>query len=128
MEDAGFGPVNDPEQRKRFTDATGNWSELLHELGMRIRPNPSHWQEYVNNFYLNVDWLEQVGLVSEARPLLKVMHEYGDAFSERWRFRKKKSRPCSKVNIRHYYPKCYYGQICWVSCKSSVEKSGVSTG
>lgn len=82
MEDVGFGPVNNPEQRKLFTGATGNWGEILHELGAQIRPNPTHWQECVKNFDLNIDWLERVGLKFEACPLLKSMNEYGDILED----------------------------------------------
>jgi hypothetical protein len=77
MADAGFGPVHDRDQRELFTAATGNWGELLHELGARIHENTARWKEIVEQYGAEsgIPWLERENLMAAALPVLEAMRD-----------------------------------------------------
>lgn len=80
MEDASFGPINDPDERSLFTDVTGNWSEMLHALGDRIRPNLSLWADTVTDFGANPErrWSDELALPVDKLHVLRTLHDLGE--------------------------------------------------
>lgn len=49
MVDAGFGPGSGPGC-ERFVEVTGNWGDLLHELGRRCQSSPHRWPDHLTDF------------------------------------------------------------------------------
>jgi hypothetical protein len=64
-----------------FTNATGNWGEMLHALGDRIRPNLAAWEETVKDFHANVDhaWFEDLAVPTETLQVLRTLNDLGEA-------------------------------------------------
>jgi hypothetical protein len=74
--DIGLTTTNS-EGFKRITEVTGNWSLLLHELGIQSRSGTHRWKEHLEN--IESEWLATVrtspvfDLIEEAVPLLRTM-------------------------------------------------------
>jgi hypothetical protein len=85
MNDAGFGH-DAPDSRQRFDEVTGNWGQLLHEMGSKSKLAPNRWKEHLDELEEQLNqspekWLPQLELVTEAKPVLMKMAEYSDPMS-----------------------------------------------
>ncbi|MGE3807569.1 MAG: hypothetical protein AB7K24_23135 [Gemmataceae bacterium] len=67
----------DPFIRERFTRVTGNWGELILQVGERLRDDKSPWQECLGDIETELtsrqEWEEALGLVAQAQTILKTM-------------------------------------------------------
>jgi hypothetical protein len=79
LKEGNFGPA-DEAGRTCFGEVTGNWGELLHQVGFRCKQRPQRWQEILVDFEHELaargDWRELLGLVPQALPVLKVMSQH----------------------------------------------------
>jgi hypothetical protein len=79
LTEASFGPA-DEAGRTCFGEVTGNWGELLHQVGFRCKQSPQRWQEILVDFEHELagrgDWRDLLGLVPQALPVLKVMSQH----------------------------------------------------
>ena len=85
MNDAGFGH-DAPDSRQRFDEVTGNWGQLLHEMGSKNKHAPNRWKEHLDELEEQINqspekWLPQLELVTEAKPVLMKMAEYSEPMS-----------------------------------------------
>lgn len=76
LADAGLAE-SDPFIGDRFARATGNWGELLHQVGRRCQNDPDDWQEHLADFERQLtnemEWEDRLGLVAQAHTVLKTM-------------------------------------------------------
>jgi hypothetical protein len=79
LKEADFGPDDEPG-RTCFGEVTGNWGELLHQVGFRCKQSPQRWQEILVDFEHELaargDWRDLLGLIPQALPVLKVMSQH----------------------------------------------------
>ncbi|GIW81868.1 MAG: hypothetical protein KatS3mg105_3675 [Gemmatales bacterium] len=76
LDDAKLSDL-DPYIRERFTRITGNWGELIHQVGIRCQDSPEHWQEHLAEIEREItsraEWEDRLGLVAQAHPVLRAM-------------------------------------------------------
>jgi hypothetical protein len=83
MLDATFGPYNDEASLRRFQCVTGNWGELLYEVGRRCQQGGLHrWAEHLKDLETELEqavkWRDSFSLVREAIPVLQVLSQLGE--------------------------------------------------
>ncbi len=80
--DNELGTADNPETREKIRSITGLWDHFMDELGRECRESAARWRkalDMINSRLVGGEYVKGFPAVDEAKPLLRILAEYGAA-------------------------------------------------